>query len=53
MEHLLSYFSSGGSCYEEIHVLDMLDGNPIDHPGLMRLRIKEMGPLEEVQHCVF
>ena len=59
MECLLSYFSSGGICCEDIHVLDMLDGDPINHPGLKRLLmhieeiwIKEMGPLEEVQCCV-
>ena len=37
MECLLSYFGSGGICCEDIHVLDKLDGDPINHPGLKRL----------------
>ena len=55
MDCLLSYFGPGGSAYEDTRVVDMLDCEPINHPGLEKLLlhiketwIKEVGPLEEV-----
>ena len=53
MDHLLGCFGPSGSAYEDSHVVNMLDGEPINHPGLKRLLldiketwIKERGPLE-------
>ena len=53
VDQLLSYFGPGGSAYKDTHVVNMLDSDPIDHPGLKRLLThiketwtKEVGPLK-------
>lgn len=55
IDQLLCYIGPRGSAYEDICVIDMLDSDPIDCPGLKRLLthieetwIKEVGPLEEL-----
>ena len=54
VDHLLGCFGPSGSAYEDSHVVNMLDGDPINCSGLERLLlhiketwIKERGPLEE------
>ena len=51
VDNLLGYFGHNGSLYEDSCVMDMLEGCPIDRPGLERLLVSieetwmnDMGP---------
>lgn len=52
VEHLMGYFGPEGTVYD--HVMDLLEGEPIDHPALEQLLVhiettwkKEKGNPEE------